>query len=122
MKFSLKYVVPAVLTGLIIGLGSVSVNDKVSYGAAETPFGGQIQRTRVCDCTGNLWFQVGMPNSARVVFQPGSSKLYNYQQISRTGPWVLGNYRPGGECEYECGDSCCSEPTDGTVSIVGTSQ
>lgn len=116
-----KQIYAAVVTGVVIGIVMIANTGKATQSGAATPFGGAIEQTQDCTCSGTYWLSIGNPNSAKVVYQAGTTILYEDGQIFRTGPNVLGLYQSGGECEY--GEYCEeSKQVDGTITIIGNSK
>lgn len=91
------------------------------------PFGGKITITQrdycsaSCGTVGHV-INVGPPRGGRFHYVPGSTRLYQFNQIARNGVWVLGTYRPGGSpCLRREGDHCRNVSHEGDIEIVGTS-
>lgn len=93
----------------------------VKRSGAILPFGGQITAVRFCGCSANVRITVGPPVGGVFIYQPGATVLYEYGQILRSGPWVLGNWSPGGACLIPSGKGCATLPSQGTMIQVGTS-
>lgn len=85
------------------------------------PFGGPISGLMFCPCSNNFLITAAAPNPAMLVFQLGVSHAFSFGQVYRPGPYVLGNYSPGGVCAVFVAVGCAPIPTNGTVTIVGTS-
>jgi hypothetical protein len=112
----------------VLGITAVLLLLAVSFGfwvkssKAIIPFGGQITSVFYCPCSGNLAVVVGPPSGGIFMYQPGATIVYAFYQIFRPGPWVLGNYTPGGSCMQFIPYGCApmAWPT-GTINEVGTS-
>ena len=92
-----------------------------SSAVAQVGFGGQIEYVQYCTCSLNILLTIGPPVAGEFLYQPGGSVLFPYGQVYRTGPWTLGTYAPGGVCAIYIGTGCSTLPTNGTMSVVGTS-
>lgn len=88
---------------------------------AIVPFGGPILKATFCTCSFNILLTVGPPLPGNYIYQPGVSIPYAYGQVFRSGPWVLGNWIPGGMCSMWIGKACVPLPSAGTILEVGTS-
>lgn len=91
---------------------------KESLALGILPFGGKILYTQYC-CNG-IMLAVGPPQGGTFIFT-GTSQLYAYYQIYRAGPWVLGDYIPGGTCQVVASECVGTISTTGTIGKIGTS-
>lgn len=100
----------------------VSFGFWIKSSKAIIPFGGPILNVFYCPCSANLAVVVGPPSPGVFMYQPGSTIVYAFYQIFRAGPWVLGNYTPGGACLMFIPYGCApiAYPL-GTIMEVGTS-
>jgi hypothetical protein len=109
-------------TAAILLLLGVSFGLWVKSSKAIIPFGGPITSVFYCPCSANLAVVVGPPSPGIFMYQPGASTVYAFYQIFRPGPWVLGNYVPGGACMMFIPYGCAPMAFPmGTINEVGTS-
>lgn len=85
------------------------------------PFGGRVYAVTWCTCSSGVVIYVGPPKGGPYLYLPGFTRVYEYYQIPRVGPWVLGNYVPGPVCLVVAGKTCAVIPHQGAITIVGTS-
>ncbi len=86
------------------------------------PFGGPITLTFYCTCSMGIALTIGPPVGGTFVFQFGKSIPYAYGQVYRPGPWTLGTWTTGGECEFYVPPAeCVSYPVMGVIDKIGTS-
>lgn len=89
-----------------------------------TPFGDEITQVSYECCYGFIVTidDIVSDQSIDLMFYPGISQLYREYMIFSSGPLTVGNYFPIGIC-IEIDEECESvSTTDGTITIVGTSQ
>ena len=94
--------------------------------AGETPFGGLSTYVFYCTCSFSIAITIddltiSPPLILPIIYQPGGTTLYPYGQVFIPGVWLLGLWTSGGDCEYYVGKGCSTYPTEGTMSMVGTS-
>ena len=94
---------------------------KANRSMAVLPFGGLILYTTFCTCSFNTLLTVGPPVGGNYIFQPGASIPFPYGQVYRAGPWILGDWSPGGVCTIYVGKACVPLPSLGTIISAGTS-
>ncbi len=83
-------------------------------------FGGRIQAVTYC-CNGIL-LRTGPPTpiTGGLFLYPWGAPIYQWGQIYRPGPWILGSYWPSGICLT--GTYCATTITAlGTILYAGTS-
>ena len=83
-------------------------------------FGGMIYYSISCTCGESSGLVIGPPSNGFYLYQPGSSKLYDYSQ-TRMGVWTLGFADYGGACTILIYEECIDFETDGTITMMGTS-
>ncbi len=88
---------------------------------AGVPLGGTISYVTYCTCSFNYLLTVVGPSPGNFVFQPGASVPFPYGQVYRPGPFVLGTYTTGGICLMYAGYFCYALPSNGTITMIGTS-
>jgi hypothetical protein len=115
-----------ILISVFIAVTIITSAVFVSYAPAQSgtlPFGGMVRNVIWCTCSSGAVVDVGPPRGGRFLYQPGSTRVYEYYQIPRVGVWLLGNYLPGaGVCLQWSGKSCFAVPHQGLITIVGTSR
>src|SRR3989344_6513863 len=103
-----------------LGLSIVASETK-----AQGVFGGIMTVVQFCTCNGGHIISVGPPRPGRFYYAPGTSKLFQYGQITRSGVWVLGTYSGMTPClgsvQVKKGTQCVPVPHQGNIDIVGTS-
>jgi len=82
-------------------------------------FGGRI--LGLITCADGFLLTIGSPKPGLFMWMWGTP-TFAWWQI-RVGPWVLGNYSPGGVCvcPYGCCE-CGAIPALGTIIMIGTSK
>ncbi len=92
------------------------------------PFGGLVNFTLPCTCTGSLyiWFTPlyfgPTPVTGSLVFTPFASVLYENYLIGVPSMWHLGDYKPGIQaCFIITPVGCIPIPSAGVIGQVGTS-
>lgn len=121
----LLQVVNGVLVIMLFASIAFLVADEGEVKAA-TPFGGLSTQIFYCTCSGGIAVRVNdlmvsPPVTLPLIYRPGSTTLFQFGQIYRTGVWTLGLWSPGGVCTYFAGKGCAVYPTAGTMVMVGTS-
>lgn len=130
--FRKRKIVIAMTISLLLISGAFFVRE-VPAQIITFPFGGKILSAKKCTCLSEpfyFWSEliiVGGPRGGNFLYHPILSKLFEYKQIRKKGPWVLGNYLPGvhicmkqkffGGCKPVKGS-----PAQGMITIVGTSR
>ena len=96
-------------------------------GPGEHSFGGIVTNIYNCSCSGNHLLTIDNlstegPNPVNLIYQPGSSVVYENNQIPVAGVWLNGNWE-------DRGDACVSgiwcgnwQYSHGTITITGTSE
>jgi len=74
--------------------------------AAGGVFGGKMSVVAQCTCSVGHVISVGPPRPGTFHFVPGKSKLFQFNQISKNGVWVLGIYTGGSACLVVAGKFC----------------
>lgn len=122
----------AITISLLLVSGAIFVKEAPALTLIFQPFGGKIITAKKCTCLAQPWYfwseliVVSGPVGGRFLYHPILSRLYDYRQIRRSGPWVLGNQLPGVHiCMKQKLFSCTpviGSPAQGLITIVGTSR
>lgn len=106
-------------------VGFVSLGYRVAYGqlapGAVGLFGGQIQGTFQCGCSGSHLIWVGPPRAAGPIHFGPWSIPHEYFQFKRPGAWVLGDLIPPTPCVYVCLLGCCTFMPEANIRLIGSS-
>jgi hypothetical protein len=96
------------------------------------PFGGYVNYSLPCTCSGTLWIwftplYLGGPivASGPLVYSPFSTLLFSNYLIGVPGTWHLGSYVPGAQACWMIAPppavGCVPLPSTGVITSVGTS-
>ena len=75
-----------------------------SGGGQETPLGGQLYYSMYCECTHNylnFFNDYVSGEMKKLVYEPGSSKLFKENSITQSMTYELGSYSNEGKCEIK---------------------
>lgn len=113
-----KYMVSIVMVIFFIG---IIIVPKSTLAQLNSPFGGQILFSRPCSCSANWLLTIRPIGTAttQIIYRPGFSTLYQYGQIFRSGPYVLGTTVGVDVCLS--GLFCTPTATAPLIRMIGTS-
>ncbi len=81
-KTKILWILTCLLVGLVFSPG-------LAHG--QIPFGGRIVMSIPCPYSGNWYLTIApVAGPVNVIYRPGVSRLYDYGQVFRPGPNVLG--------------------------------
>lgn len=81
-------------------------------------YGGQVQSTFTCTCGSSTLITIddyatGGPKD--LIYTPGSSRIFDNNNVMNIGGYLLGSYSQSGSCQYYVGESCEEKESDGSM-------
>lgn len=105
---------------------SSSSNSSDSSGSSDggnKPFGGLSTSVTHCNCSDNYMVKISPAGSSpkTLMYEPNSTIVYAYSQVTRPGTELLGTYGDDDECLIWSGDNCYVAGSGPEMVMVGTS-